>query len=601
MPEGSPGAPNAALRAPVERIYNVVEAANLPNLATDFVNGAVLDVESRHRGLVITEVMWGEDVSLRPSSNSQWIELYNPGDVYTTLDDNPNTRNVNEALTLTFYRAREFGDIPTAGATGTLPAGITDRIGTLNAEGTYWSLVGKGQNGRTGTGEPTVRRGTALVTVPIISMYRLMNAVGGVEKGQIASSWIASNPPSVNFDPAAIGIRVGTPGAAADAIEIPTDTLRTPPEKIASTGTIPKAGRIYISEIMFAGGGVLPQWIEIANGSRTEHVNLSGWTLTIENTTADADVSVGAKAVFTIPDGTQIDPSGQYVTPSTILVVTHQGRNNLDGEMAAGQVVSLWREQRDALILLGITRRGYSLLSDIAFKITLAPPEPIAGTARQTALARAAATDVVGNLGADGATTWALPMREDGARHSIVRQHVQVTKGAAEPADGEMLVSWVLASDISFEQIAHIRASSYYGSPNDVGTPGFRPGGVLPVELSGFRPARKRGTGAVMITWSTQSELNTAGFYIKRSQHRDGQFKVINATMIPGAGTTSEKQFYTYTDTTARPNVVYYYQIEDVSLDGNRQVLTRGIRLKGHVGAAGKAATLWGELKTSRE
>ena len=67
--------------------------------------------------------------------------------------------------------------------------------------------------------------------------------------------------------------------------------------------------------------------------------------------------------------------------------------------------------------------------------------------------------------------------------------------------------------------------------------------------------------------------------------------------MIAGAGTTSEKQFYTYEDTTAQPNVVYYYQIEDVSLDGNRRTLTRGIRLKGHVGAAGKAVTLWGELK----
>ena len=68
-----------------------------------------------------------------------------------------------------------------------------------------------------------------------------------------------------------------------------------------------------------------------------------------------------------------------------------------------------------------------------------------------------------------------------------------------------------------------------------------------------------------------------------------------------GAGTTAEKQFYTYTDTTAQPNVVYYYQIEDVSLDGNRQTFTRGIRLKGHVGAAGKATTTWGDLKTSNE
>ena len=164
-----------------------------------------------------------------------------------------------------------------------------------------------------------------------------------------------------------------------------------------------------------------------------------------------------------------------------------------------------------------------------------------------------------------------------------------------------MAANWALASDTAFAQPTHVRAGSYYGAQNDVGTPGFRAGGALPVELSHFRPARQKETGQVVITWSTQSELNNAGFFIKRSQQRNGEFKVINATMVPGAGTTSEKQFYTYTDTTAQPNVVYYYQIEDVSLDGQRQTLTRGIRLKGHVGAAGKATTLWGELKTSHE
>ena len=60
---------------------------------------------------------------------------------------------------------------------------------------------------------------------------------------------------------------------------------------------IPKDGRIYISEIMFARGkhGTLPQWIEISNGSRTEQVNLSDWTLTVENAPVDTDVSVGSK------------------------------------------------------------------------------------------------------------------------------------------------------------------------------------------------------------------------------------------------------------------------------------------------------------------
>ena len=269
--------------------------------------------------------------------------------------------------------------------------------------------------------------------------------------------------------------------------------------KAADTSVkIPKEGRIYISEIMFAGGGFLPQWIEIANGSRTEQVNLSGWTLTVENTTADANVFVKAKAKFRIPGGTRIDPSGQHDTPSTILVVAKQGRTNLEGRMAEGQVVNL-----------DITRPRYALLSDMAFKITLSPPvRPIV---TEQAAARTAATDVVGNLADDGTAAWSLPMNESGGRSSIIRRHV-----SAEPEDGTMVDAWVLASDTELVEPMH----SYYGFPTDVGTPGFRAGGALPVELSQFRPARDEETGAVVITWSTQSELNNAGFFIKRSRQR---------------------------------------------------------------------------------
>ena len=386
---------------------------------------------------------------------------------------------------------------------------------------------------------------------------------------------------------------------AADAAEtvaaekVKAEAATVAVEKAVDTSVmIPEVGQIYISEIMFAKSGTLPQWIEISNGSRSEQVNLSGWTITVENDSADADVSVGAKAVFTIPEGTRIDPSGQHDTPSTVLVVTEQGRNNLTGAMADGQVVNLWTDQQLELFRLDIFKRRYSLLSDMAFKITLAPPAALITTA-----VAADATDVVGNLGADGAATWALPMAEGHARSSIIRRHVAGSVGPAEPKDGEMMESWVLASDTGFAPSTYLTVQSYYGLPIDVGTPGFRAGGALPVELSHFRPARDKVTGAVVITWSTQSELNNAGFFIKRSQQRDGEFQIINATMIPGAGTTSEKQSYTYTDTTAQPNVVYYYQIADVSLDGNRQTLTRGIRLKGHVSAGGKATVLWGELK----
>ena len=104
-------------------------------------------------------------------------------------------------------------------------------------------------------------------------------------------------------------------------------------------------------------------------------------------------------------------------------------------------------------------------------------------------------------------------------------------------------------------------------------------------------------TGSVLITWTTASELNNAGFNIRRSQQRDGAFAAINHTLILGAGTSGEKHTYSFTDTTAVPDVVYYYQLEDVSLEGVRQTLATR-RLKGQMSAADKLTTTWGQLKT---
>ena len=637
-------------RAPNLQTYNIIKAG-LPNLETFLANGGTIDVVSPHAGLTISEVMWGSDASLGNPTHNQWIELYNPGAKYTTVKEDDATAAL-EATYLVFYRPNETPPAKTAAVAATattkavpaaLPAGVTDRIGTIDDKGGYWSIAGKGQSGRTGQGESAGELLAVVPTQPVVSMYRVMvpstaaDAAAGAMMpayGNTSAAWMASTPPAVNFRSGAVGVRIGSPGAgrlvtaaetaaAAAAAKAKAAAAAAAAAKASDTSvSMPKVGQIYISELMVAGGGTLPQWIEISNGSRSEEVNLSGWTITVNNAAADADVSVSS-ITLTIPEGTKIDPSGQHDTPSTILVVTEQGRNNLSGADASGQVLNLWDSNQTELILGGITKRRYALLSGMAFQITLAPPVPIVVPAKkaaapttaaeiaaaraadaakkvadaQEAAARAAATDTVGNLGADGAAAWALPMDDSGARSSIIRSHVQVSVGPAEPEDGTMMDSWGLASDTSFAQVTHIRASSYYGAANDVGTPGFRAGGALPVELSHFRPARQ-DTGAVVITWSTQSELNNAGFFIKRSQQRDGEFKVINATMVAGAGTSSEKQFYTYTDTTAQPNVVYYYQIEDVSLDGNRQTLTRGIRLKGHIGAAGKATTTWGDLKT---
>ena len=117
----------------------------------------------------------------------------------------------------------------------------------------------------------------------------------------------------------------------------------------------------------------------------------------------------------------------------------------------------------------------------------------------------------------------------------------------------------------------------------------------LPVTLSHFRA--ERTDAGVILKWTTESEVDNAGFYIYRSPTKDGEFKVVNPTLIQGAGTTAERNNYTWTDTTAKPNTVYYYRIEDVSHAGVREQLAT-VRLRGLVSARGKLTTRWADLKT---
>ncbi len=118
----------------------------------------------------------------------------------------------------------------------------------------------------------------------------------------------------------------------------------------------------------------------------------------------------------------------------------------------------------------------------------------------------------------------------------------------------------------------------------------------LPVTLSQFRADHT--DAGVVLKWTTESEIDNAGFYIYRSETKDGEFKVVNQTMIQGAGTTGERNEYTWTDTTAKPNTVYYYRIEDISYAGEREQLAT-VRLRGFISATGKRTTRWVDLKMS--
>ena len=365
----------------------------------------------------------------------------------------------------------------------------------------------------------------------------------------------------LGIDRAATTRHSGTPGFDNGAIKDKVKDLK-------------ESDPVVISEIMFGtGDGRVPQWIELYNPSKTQAVKLNAWRLEVRNISdASEDLRVKLNYELRLPD-VRIQPN------QTVLIVSASGDTNDDKRFPKDRIINIWstRSLRDAAEM---SSRRDSVLSSIGFYLTLSDPDKTV-------------VDEVGNLESNTRSnrppTWLLKggNLEDGGRSSMVR--VEGTEGDGTEADAWRSAVNTFGGEIGVDTL-------YYGDNDDVGTPGYTPGGPLPVQLSSFY-SKRNDAGAVIITWSTESELDNAGFNILRSLSRVGEFTRINAQLIPGAGTTGEKNTYTWTDTSARPNVVYYYQIEDVSLDGEHRTL-RTTRLRGYVGAAGKATTIWGELKS---
>ncbi len=379
---------------------------------------------------------------------------------------------------------------------------------------------------------------------------------------------VGANNKGIGYDKGVdLRYALGTPG-------YPNGVLK---EKIADLSA---GSEISISEIMFdaslhAGNERwnLVQWIELYNSSMSEAINLNGWELEIRNSDSHVDSFVDSSFTF----GELIIHPNQ-----TVLLVSARADNK---GISDRQVYNLYTNHAREL---GLTNRRSNLLSPEGFYLKLIDKDK-------------ATVDEVGNVDISDprnrvTNDWAaMPPSEGEVRYSLVRQYgtrEQDGNGPDAAAVGTMEEAWILAD------LGGGFVGSYYGQQGDVATPGFRTGGPLPVSLSSFRPARDKATGEVVIRWITQSELNNAGFNILRSETKNGEFKVVNLKgLIPGHGTTSEKHVYEWKDTTAKPNVVYYYQIEDVSFEGQHTTLAT-THLRGNVNAAGKVTTTWGDLKT---
>ena len=75
-------------------------------------------------------------------------------------------------------------------------------------------------------------------------------------------------------------------------------------------------------------------------------------------------------------------------------------------------------------------------------------------------------------------------------------------------------------------------------------------------------------TSVVIVEWTTESEVDTAGFNVYRSESAEGPYIQVNRELIPSSPDPILGGHYAYTDTDVVPGRVYFYQLEDVELDG---------------------------------
>ena len=345
-------------------------------------------------------------------------------------------------------------------------------------------------------------------------------------------------------------------------------SLGTPGYANAAIVVEAPSGRVSISEIMLAtkaGRRTVPQWIELYNNSTTEAVKLEGWRLEIEYLKGE--------------DARRHRFDEVSLTPLTVLpnqtVLLATWRAETSGHFPEGKVYNLYFEHPNAF---NQRERRNDVLNASGFSVRLSD-------------ASGTLVDSVGNL--DGvARTKDTPMWEvpsgttaEGARASLIRQYED-----SAPLPGTDAAGWKSAANVK------LAVSTYYGWETDIGTPGYREGGPLPVVLSHFQSVRT--DVGVVIRWTTESSVDNAGFNILRSENLSGPFTKINPALIAGSGTTGESSAYLFTDGSAKPGVVYYYRLEEVSLRGVHQSLAT-TRVRGHVSASGKRITRWSELKSS--
>ena len=86
--------------------------------------------------------------------------------------------------------------------------------------------------------------------------------------------------------------------------------------------------------------------------------------------------------------------------------------------------------------------------------------------------------------------------------------------------------------------------------------------------LTGALAWRAYWQAFIPLEWTTQSEINLAGFNLYRSDNPAGPFVRVNSSLVPASPDPLTGGSYRFEDQALAPGRTYYYQLEEVESDG---------------------------------
>jgi hypothetical protein len=149
-------------------------------------------------------------------------------------------------------------------------------------------------------------------------------------------------------------------------------------------------------------------------------------------------------------------------------------------------------------------------------------------------------------IGSNGPNNLTLNSRTVNSATNITLDITIASDAAAQKCDVAIITSGEVIQCLGFEIVESIPPTA--------------------ITLSGFKAEGKNKK--VIISWTTEAEIENVGFNLYRSESQAGGYVKINSSIIPANGSPIKGAYYEFIDNDVKNRKTYFYKLEDIDLNG---------------------------------